>query len=85
MRKINDAGRLSAITVHFTFIKNNTTKVKKSLLEILDESGTELLEEIENGEDNGPIAEWGLWYRNPSEKSIDEAKKSSRSACCWFG
>jgi len=50
-------------------------KVTKSLWEILDKSGTELLEEVENDEDNGPIAEWGLWYRNPSEKSIDEAKK----------
>jgi len=53
----------------------NITNITKSLWEILDESGTELLEEIENDEDNGPIAEWGLWYRNPNEKSIDEAKK----------
>ena len=60
-------------------------KVTKSFWEILDESGTELLEEVENDEDNGPIAEWGLWYRNPSEKSIDEAKKNSSFECCWFG
>ena len=41
----------------------------------MDESGTELFEELANDEDNGPIAEWGLWYRNRSEKSIDEARK----------
>ena len=50
-------------------------KATKTIWEILDESGTELFEELENDEDNGPIAEWGLWYRNPSEECIDEARK----------
>ena len=45
-------------------------KVTKTKWEILDETATELFVEVENDDDNGPIAEWGLWYRNRVKKVL---------------
>ena len=50
-------------------------KSKKHKWEILDESGTELLEEVTADDDNGPIAEWNMYYRRPTISSIAEARK----------
>ena len=54
-------------------------KTKKHMWEILDESGTELLENVKATLDIGPIAEWGMYYRRPLQSSIIDAKKEYSS------
>ena len=48
---------------------------KKHKLEILDESNTELLEEVADSDDNEPIAEWNIYYVRPVINSIAEARQ----------
>ena len=49
-------------------------KRTKNTWELLDESGTELLEQVKATTDVGPIAEWDMYYRRPLQSSITEAR-----------
>jgi len=52
-------------------------KISKLKWEIIDESGVEVYETITTTEDKGPVAEWGMYYRSPTEESIEAAANTT--------
>ena len=49
-------------------------KIRKDKWEILDETGTEVLNTAVDTADAGPIVEWGRSYRQPSFTNIEKSK-----------
>ena len=49
-------------------------KITKRDWEVLDEYGESVLDTVtDDGIDEGPIAEWGVWYRHPTVNDYEEA------------
>lgn len=45
-----------------------------------DEMGLIDIEQLQDGEDEGPVQEWGLWFIEPGQEHIDEAKSALQSS-----
>lgn len=49
-------------------------KITKREWEVLDEYGESVLDTVtDDGIDEGPVAEWGVWYRHPTVNDYEEA------------
>jgi hypothetical protein len=53
-------------------------KVRKSTWEVIDEMGDERILTVDCNEDIGPIAEWDMVYKTPTEDDMRAAVKESK-------
>ena len=53
-------------------------KVRKTTWQIIDEMGDSIISTVDANDDEGPIAEWDMYYRHPSALNFAEAKKAAK-------